>query len=90
MKVTIADIPTGQSKYDPDYLLGRAVIGTVPFHVEAIRVTTNDDGIQAATTPMNERRLDALHHAHGDGVFSTVEIPGHEGYWVLCITPYLT
>jgi hypothetical protein len=31
-----------------------------------------------------------MHHAHGDGAFSTVDIPGHEGYWVLCITPYLT
>ena len=88
MKVTIA--PESMKEAEEDYILGRAEFGEMPFHVEAVRVLETDDGIQVATTEMNERRLDALHHAHGDGAFQTVEIPGHEGYWVLWITPYLT
>ena len=87
-------------KADGTALLARLEIAGVPFHVNAIRVTTKaSEGTRSAETgwpcadgvqqPVkgDASLYEDLLNVYDDAL-ATVKIPGHPGDWVLIIHPY--
>jgi len=78
-----------------DMLRGTAELLNAKFYLEAVKVTYEDlDEVEGVETtlqiPVNDPldRLYALEQYVGeDKQFVTVELPGHEGEWVLSLTP---
>lgn len=73
------------------HLLGTMQIGTTLFHCMFLRVTT-DEATGEQTIDSEDEGARANWY---DGVcrldeaaFSTIEVPGHPGEWVLTIFPY--
>ena len=66
-------------------LLATIKINGLYMHLEAIAVTTNDDGIHEAVDPCREDDLAALENAE-DTAFRTIEIMGRE--YVIYATPF--
>lgn len=73
--------------HDRGRMLGRMIIFGVYHHVEAIRVTKDEHGRQVAASIFGKRAYNALCQVD-EGPFQTVEIPGHQGEWVLVIAPF--
>lgn len=78
----------GFKEVEPGRLLGSLTFdGGYTQHVEAIRTTSDQDGLRAFSDD-HEEIFDLLTELCGEGGFTTCEIPGHEGQWVIYNTPY--
>ena len=74
---------------DEDALLGICEIAGQSFHVQALRVRMNGEScLEPTKDPYN--RFDDMHGLDDSGCFTTVEIPGHEGQWLIVIHPFST
>lgn len=71
-------------------LLGHLEFCGAAFHVEAILVTVNDQGIQEAVDPSFETNLDHISALCGDGPLETIKIPPYDGDFVVVIYPFAT
>lgn len=69
-----------------DHLTAILVINGTFHHLEAIRVTEDEDGHQCAASAAFEESLDALYTLGGDGPFDTVTIRGAS--YVLAVIPF--
>lgn len=69
-------------------LLATTHILGVPFHVQAIQVAIEDGNGYAAVDDCFQEELEAAYDISGDSPFCTVEIPGHDGDYVLLIYPH--
>ena len=61
------------------------------FHVQAIRIHCDSHGWEIADNLDFETALNGMHLIDDGGHFGhfqTVHIPGHEGEWVIAITPF--
>jgi len=67
------------------YRHGSMIIGDCPFHVEAVRVAEDEDGVQSA---YNEWHQPLLDHIELNSALQTVTLDGSEGRWVLWMTPF--
>lgn len=70
---------------DEDTLLGLLQLGHYSMHVTAVRVE-DKDGILEPTNDPYDRFDDFLRL--DEGSFTTTEIPGFEGLWVIVCSPY--
>lgn len=67
------------------YRHGTVILGGGCFHIEAVRVVEDDDGIQSALNPTYQFALDRI----DDGsALASIRLDGSEGQWVVCITPF--
>ena len=74
-----------QPEYESGYRVGTVIIGGGCFHIEAVRVIEDDEGIQSAYNPTYEFALTRI----DDGqALSSIRLDGSEGQWVVCITPF--
>ena len=71
---------------DADHLSTILVINGTFHHLEAIRVTEDEEGRQLAASTDFEDTIDALYTIGGDGPFDTVTIRG--GTYVLVVVPF--
>jgi hypothetical protein len=69
-----------------DRLLAILVINGTFYHLEAIRVVDDDDGIQKAASEDLAETFEAMFQIGGEGAFDTVTIRGVE--YVLIVTPF--
>lgn len=67
------------------YRHGSMIIGDCPFHVEAVRVVEDDDGIQSAYNLFHQILLERIDTS---SALQTITLDGCEGRWVLWITPF--
>jgi hypothetical protein len=71
---------------DDDHLTAILVVNGTFHHLEAIRVTEDENGIQIAASPAFADALDAMYQIGGDGPFDTVTIRG--ATYVLVVIPF--
>lgn len=69
-------------------LLGMAKIFGTYFHVTAVRVTTDREDCQVAVYDPSGRLDDIYEVDPYGGPYRSVQIPGFDGDWVLCLTPH--
>lgn len=69
-----------------DRLLASVRLGGAHFHVEAIRIDTEADGVQASTCPYGSEILVNLFDISGCAGFETVAIDGHD--YVIVLYPF--
>lgn len=89
--------PSGSSTYDADAeadadacLLGVLQIGSTMFHVEAIRVVLDGNGVQEAEDCCLSQDFAYIGNLCGDGPLSTIKIKGRKGDYVVAIYPFAT
>jgi hypothetical protein len=70
-----------------DVLLGTVALFGCLHHFQAVRVTRDAQGCQVALRDPHHRFADVA-LVNGDGALETVELPGFEGEWILCIYPF--
>ena len=71
---------------DDDHLTAILVVNGTFHHLEAIRVTEDEDGIQVAASFEFSDTLDAMYQIGGDGPFDTVTIRGKT--YVVAVIPF--
>jgi hypothetical protein len=69
-----------------DTLLGRVEVFGVDHHIMFYRVRVNGDGCQVGSNDPHGRLEDLANM--NDDYLVTVQVPGHEGDWVVCVFPY--
>lgn len=84
--LTIAEEDWMNGGDDEDHLTAILVVNGTFHHLDAIRVTENDDGVQVAASHEFEETLDAMYQIGGDGPFDTVTIRGKA--YVLAVIPF--
>lgn len=80
-------MPAGDDNVNHNYRLGTMGLFGMDFHVEAIAVTTDDDGFHRAINPVFQSRIDALEN-ETEGALQTVNLPGDGRDWFIFITSY--
>lgn len=79
--------PTGDEGFEQERLNAVLQIGNTYFHVLAIAVHTNEDGVQVATCEGHEAEINQVYDVvGGDGPWETVRINDRD--FVLIITPF--
>ena len=77
----------GEEPMTHSRLLAQIRINGVHFHLQAIAVSVDDEGLQCACDADDEHRLVALYTAvMANGSWDTIEIRGHE--YVVFATPH--
>jgi hypothetical protein len=84
--LTIADYDWMNGGDNADHLTTILVINGTFHHLEAIRITEDEDGRQHAATPEFEESVDAMFQIGGDEPFDTVIIRGER--YVLVVIPF--
>lgn len=69
-------------------MLASVQIGNCMFHVQAMRVVTDDDGIQRVEDECFQTDYEHAIDLSGGGAFETVQIPDHDGEYVLVVYPF--
>ena len=70
-----------------DVLLGTVALFRTLHHFQAVKVARDAKGCQVGTRDPHHRFSDVA-QVNGDGALETVELPGFDGEWVLCIYPF--
>ena len=83
--LTIRDLRHLRSE-EPGYAIGSCTIAGTMFHVEALRVTRDEDGCQVGWQDPHDRYADI--GTLDEHAFQAVEIPGLDGEWILWIRPF--
>jgi hypothetical protein len=84
--LTIPDDDWMNGGGDIDHLTTILVINGTFHHLEAIRISEDEDARQHAASPDFEDSIDALFTIGGDGPFDTVTIRGET--YVLVVIPF--
>ena len=97
-KITLSGIAwneAGSSTYDDESdadatacLIGAMQIGTSMFHVEAIAVEFDGNGIQGAIDPCLRQDFAYVSNLCGDGPLETIKIKGYNFDYVVAIYPF--
>lgn len=81
-----------EDAHDPGRPAGRLAatlqLNGTAFHVEAVSVYDDGDGLQQAHTEEGQSRLDGLCVEYDSPGFQTVKLSDHEGDFVIFITPH--
>lgn len=84
--LTIPDDGWMNSGEDANHLTAILVINGTFHHLDAIRVTEDDEGHQRASADEFEDTVDATYRIGGDGPFDTVSVNGSS--YVLVLIPF--
>lgn len=84
--LTIPDADWMNGGDDANHLTTILVINGTFHHLDAIRVTEDDEGHQRASADEFADTVDAMHRIGGDGPFDTVSVNGSS--YVLVLIPF--